>query len=205
MPIPGGIQGQAGCGSGQLGLVVGDPACGRGLKLDDHCGPFQPRPFYDSMIHSMMWCGIMPEPLQKTSQITSRLPSVALPLSTSAVTTLQKVITLIRHNPPLVKLHWLSWITSSSHICFNIASWRILPDIGAQQPVIPWVFLSPFLKNGNDFSFFPVTVVFARQPRLFKCDGKWLSTVLPSLRSCSEFPGDKSEFFPADFQCDGIP
>jgi len=24
-----------------------------GLKLDDHCGPFQPRPFYDSMIHSM--------------------------------------------------------------------------------------------------------------------------------------------------------
>ena len=22
----------------------------RGLKLDDHCGPFQPRTFYDSMI-----------------------------------------------------------------------------------------------------------------------------------------------------------
>ena len=22
-----------------------------GLKLDDHCGPFQPRPFCDSMIH----------------------------------------------------------------------------------------------------------------------------------------------------------
>ena len=22
----------------------------RGWKLDDHCGPFQPRPFYDSMI-----------------------------------------------------------------------------------------------------------------------------------------------------------
>ena len=21
-----------------------------GLKLDDHCGPFQPRPFYDSMV-----------------------------------------------------------------------------------------------------------------------------------------------------------
>ena len=21
-----------------------------GLKLDDHCGPFQPRPFYDSVI-----------------------------------------------------------------------------------------------------------------------------------------------------------
>jgi len=49
-PIPGGIQGQAGCGSGQPGLVVGDPAHSRGLKLDEHCGPFQPRPFYDSMI-----------------------------------------------------------------------------------------------------------------------------------------------------------
>ena len=48
--LPGGIQGQAGCGSGQPGLVVGDPTCSRGLKLDDHCGPFQPRPFYDSMM-----------------------------------------------------------------------------------------------------------------------------------------------------------
>ena len=28
-PIPGGIQGQAGCGSGQPGLVVGDPAHGK--------------------------------------------------------------------------------------------------------------------------------------------------------------------------------
>ena len=49
-PIPGSIQGQAGCGSGQPGLVVGDPAHSRGLKLDEHCGPFQPRPFYESMI-----------------------------------------------------------------------------------------------------------------------------------------------------------
>ena len=49
-PIPGGIQGQAGCGSGQPGLVVGDPAHSRGLKPDDHCGPFQPRPFHDSMV-----------------------------------------------------------------------------------------------------------------------------------------------------------
>ena len=32
------------------GLVVGDPAHSRGLELHDHCGPFQPRPFYDSMI-----------------------------------------------------------------------------------------------------------------------------------------------------------
>ena len=38
----------AGCGSGQPGLAVGDPAHSRELKLDDHCAPFQPRPFYDS-------------------------------------------------------------------------------------------------------------------------------------------------------------
>ena len=42
--------GASGCGSGQPGLVVGDPAHSRGLKLDDHYCPFQPRPFYDSMI-----------------------------------------------------------------------------------------------------------------------------------------------------------
>ena len=34
----------------QPDLVVGDPAHSRELKPDDHCGPFQPRPFYDSMI-----------------------------------------------------------------------------------------------------------------------------------------------------------
>ena len=49
-PIPGGIQGQAGCGSGQPGLLVGDPAHSRGLERDEHCGPFQPRPFCDSVI-----------------------------------------------------------------------------------------------------------------------------------------------------------
>ena len=32
--------------------MVGNPAHSRGLKLGDHCGPFQPRPFYDSMINS---------------------------------------------------------------------------------------------------------------------------------------------------------
>jgi len=31
-PIPGGTQGQAGCGSGQPGLLVGDPAHGRGVE-----------------------------------------------------------------------------------------------------------------------------------------------------------------------------
>ena len=48
--IPGGIQGQAGCGPGQPDLVVGGPARSRGLELHDHCGPFQPRSFCDSMI-----------------------------------------------------------------------------------------------------------------------------------------------------------
>ena len=33
-PIPGGIQGQAGCGSGQPGLVVGDPAHSRGVETE---------------------------------------------------------------------------------------------------------------------------------------------------------------------------
>ena len=31
-PIPGGIQGQAGCGSGQPGLVAGNPAHSRGVE-----------------------------------------------------------------------------------------------------------------------------------------------------------------------------
>ena len=50
MPHPWRHSDQAGCGSGQTGLVVGDPAHSRGLELSDHCGPFQPRPFYDSVI-----------------------------------------------------------------------------------------------------------------------------------------------------------
>ena len=32
-PIPAAIQGQAGCGSGQPGLLVGDPAHSRGLEM----------------------------------------------------------------------------------------------------------------------------------------------------------------------------
>jgi len=35
----------------QPGLVVGDPARSRGLEPDDHCVPFQPRPFCDSVIN----------------------------------------------------------------------------------------------------------------------------------------------------------
>ena len=50
---------QAGCGSGQPGLLVGDPAHSRALELDEHCGPFQPRPFYDSVIQ---WAEICANP-----------------------------------------------------------------------------------------------------------------------------------------------
>ena len=50
-PIPGGIQGQAGCGSGQPGLVVGNPAHSRGLELRDHCGdPILPM----SLVHHLL-------------------------------------------------------------------------------------------------------------------------------------------------------
>jgi len=48
--IPGGIQGQAGCGSGQTGLLVGNPAHTGGVKINDLWGPFQPRPFYDMIL-----------------------------------------------------------------------------------------------------------------------------------------------------------
>jgi len=74
-PIPGGIQGQAGCGSGQPGLLVGNPAHSRGLELDERCGSFQPRPFYDSVIpwfydSMFLWfygsCGIFSPSGQKT-------------------------------------------------------------------------------------------------------------------------------------------
>ena len=41
----------------RLGVALGSPVwwlvtlhIAVGLKLDDHCGPFQPRPFYDSMM-----------------------------------------------------------------------------------------------------------------------------------------------------------
>jgi len=49
--LPGGVQGQLGCGLMQPGLVPdlegGGPACGRGLELDDPCSPFQSKPFHE--------------------------------------------------------------------------------------------------------------------------------------------------------------
>ena len=48
-PIPGDIQGQAGCGSGQPGLVVGDPAQSRGVETGSSLWSFSTQAFYDSM------------------------------------------------------------------------------------------------------------------------------------------------------------
>ena len=52
--LPGSTQGQAGWGSEQPGLEGGVPAYSRGLELGDLKGPFQPKPFYDSVI-LWMW------------------------------------------------------------------------------------------------------------------------------------------------------
>ena len=54
--VPGGVLGQVRWCPGQsalvLNLAAGNRACGRGLELDDLSGPFQPKPFYDSMMKS---------------------------------------------------------------------------------------------------------------------------------------------------------
>ena len=49
--IPGCIQGQAGWGCEQPGLEGGVPAHSSRLELDDLRGPFQSKPFYDSVIN----------------------------------------------------------------------------------------------------------------------------------------------------------
>ena len=49
-PLPGSIEDQPGWGCEQPGLEGGVPAYSRGLEPNDLKGPFQPKPFYDSMI-----------------------------------------------------------------------------------------------------------------------------------------------------------
>ena len=44
-----------------------------GLKLDDHCGPFQPRPFYESMISNVP--AEKPRQIQKSTLLTCTLCS----------------------------------------------------------------------------------------------------------------------------------
>jgi len=103
-----------------------------------------------------------------------QIASVALPLSIDAVTPTWKDIRLVRHGLPLVKSCWLTWITSSFHVCLNFQE-DLVRDFPrhrgeANQPVIPQVVRSPFFKDGNDVSLFPVTRVFALP---FQC-GEWL-------------------------------
>ena len=52
-PLFGSIQDQAGWGFEQAGLEGDIPAYSRGLELHDLKGPFQPRPFYDSVFCRM--------------------------------------------------------------------------------------------------------------------------------------------------------
>ena len=49
---------QGSCGCLRLDVALGSLVCwlatlhiAGGLKLDGHCGPFQPRPFYDAMVY----------------------------------------------------------------------------------------------------------------------------------------------------------
>ena len=67
----------------------------RGLKLDDHCGPFQPRPFYDSMIR------LSPQLLQAITlwKVIHSLMTVssAVKLSNlSSVTALRRLVSPLR-------------------------------------------------------------------------------------------------------------
>ena len=66
---------------------------------------------------------------------------------------LQKAITLVRHNLSLVKPCWLSWITSLSPPCLNVPSRRINSMIFPGSLVCS----SPLLKNWSKASLFPVS------------------------------------------------
>jgi len=64
------------CRRGQPGLVVGDPAHSGGLKLDDHCGPFQPWPFYDSVKRDVLQPLNWLQPLSCLAQQDRNRPSL---------------------------------------------------------------------------------------------------------------------------------
>ena len=87
----------------------------------------------------------MSKKLHKYRQMTS----VALLLSTNAIAPSQR---LVRHDLPLLKLCWLSHITSSSHTCLHIASKRtcsmIFPgtDVRLTSLQFPSSSFLPFLK-----------------------------------------------------------
>ena len=54
-PVSGSSQGQAGWGFEQPGPGEVSLSIAGGLKLDDYCGPFQPRTCYDSMNIQYDW------------------------------------------------------------------------------------------------------------------------------------------------------
>lgn len=57
VPITGGTQGQVEWGPGQPDLMRSNQPMAWRLELDDLYGPFQPKPFYDSILHWLSWAG----------------------------------------------------------------------------------------------------------------------------------------------------
>ena len=43
----------------EVGVILWEMHIAGGLKLDDHCGPSQPRPFYDLFYDSMVHFGLI--------------------------------------------------------------------------------------------------------------------------------------------------
>lgn len=83
--------------------------------------------------------------LHKFREITS----IALPLLTSAATHSQKAIRFVRHDLPLVKMCWLSQITSAFHMCLNISSRKICSMIFPDTGLVLWMcFTEPGCSSG---------------------------------------------------------
>lgn len=84
--------------------------------------------------------------------------SIALPLTTSAVTALQKTITFVKYDLPLVMPCWLSPITYLFSMCLSGVSRWLPHDLPSHRDEIDWsvvsqVFLFSHLKNGAPFLF----------------------------------------------------
>ena len=77
-PIPGGIQGQAGCGSGQRGLMVGDPAHSRGIEIGWSLWSFSTQAilwFFDTECLLMIPCPLMSHSFIATTVATTKVRS----------------------------------------------------------------------------------------------------------------------------------
>lgn len=81
-PIPGGTQDQVGWGCRQPDVVVGNPTHGRELEHYDPCGPFQPKPLYDSHAHFIMTSNVNfylhKKSLSQVSKSPSKNPMICL-------------------------------------------------------------------------------------------------------------------------------